>query len=100
MVDSIVNKWLLVRYLVIGTYVGCVTVAGFAWWYMFFEVSHVCCYSRPMHACGNHQPWLALCCQVPLHSALHVRFQMAIQLVKYGTGLSQVCTMYCVRSGI
>lgn len=39
MTDSIVNKWLLVRYLVIGTYVGVVTVAGFAWWYMFFEVS-------------------------------------------------------------
>lgn len=35
--DSIVNKWLLVRYLVIGAYVGCVTVAGFAWWYMYFE---------------------------------------------------------------
>ena len=39
MTDSIVNKWLLVRYLVIGVYVGVVTVAGFAWWYIFFEVS-------------------------------------------------------------
>lgn len=42
MTDSIVNKWLVVRYLVIGIYVGCVTVAGFAWWYMYFEVSHLC----------------------------------------------------------
>ncbi|CAL5220117.1 g2070 [Coccomyxa viridis] len=31
--DGIVNRWLFVRYLVIGLYVGCVTCAGFAWWY-------------------------------------------------------------------
>lgn len=36
MSDSIVNKWLFIRYLVIGVYVGCVTVAGFAWWYMYY----------------------------------------------------------------
>ena len=41
MTDSIVNKWLVVRYLVIGIYVGCVTVAGFAWWYMYFQVGLV-----------------------------------------------------------
>eukprot|EP00884_Botryococcus_braunii_P019514 jgi/Botrbrau1/6246/Bobra.0129s0001.2 len=34
--EGIVNTWLFIRYLVIGLYVGCVTVAGFAWWYMFF----------------------------------------------------------------
>ncbi len=39
MCDSIVNKWLFVRYMVIGVYVGCVTVAGFAWWYMYYAVS-------------------------------------------------------------
>ena len=39
MSDSIVNKWLFVRYMVIGVYVGCVTVGGFAWWYMYYAVS-------------------------------------------------------------
>lgn len=39
MSDSIVNKWLFVRYMVIGVYVGCVTVGGFAWWYMYYPVS-------------------------------------------------------------
>jgi P-type Ca2+ transporter type 2A len=38
--DGIVNRWLFVRYLVIGLYVGCATVAGFAWWYMYFPVGH------------------------------------------------------------
>ncbi|CAL8471661.1 g11203 [Coccomyxa elongata] len=31
--DGIVNRWLFVRYLVIGLYVGAVTCGGFAWWY-------------------------------------------------------------------
>lgn len=39
MSDSIVNRWLIVRYMVVGVYVGCVTVAGFAWWYMYYAVS-------------------------------------------------------------
>ncbi|CAI7790817.1 unnamed protein product, partial [Closterium sp. NIES-54] len=36
MEDAIVNGWLFFRYLVIGIYVGLVTVAAFVWWYMCF----------------------------------------------------------------
>ncbi|KAL3141521.1 Calcium-transporting ATPase 3, endoplasmic reticulum-type [Trebouxia sp. C0010 RCD-2024] len=36
MSDSIVSRWLIVRYMVVGVYVGCATVAGFAWWYMYY----------------------------------------------------------------
>ncbi len=50
MSDSIVNKWLFVRYVVIGVYVGCVTVAGFAWWYMYFAVS-ISTSCANLHAC-------------------------------------------------
>lgn len=35
--EAIVNGWLFFRYVVIGVYVGLVTVGGFAWWYLFFE---------------------------------------------------------------
>eukprot|EP01006_Ploeotia_vitrea_P046954 TRINITY_DN67074_c8_g1_i1.p1 TRINITY_DN67074_c8_g1~~TRINITY_DN67074_c8_g1_i1.p1 ORF type:complete len:1023 (-),score=153.41 TRINITY_DN67074_c8_g1_i1:1721-4720(-) len=35
--EPIVNGWLFARYLIIGVYVGVVTVGGFAWWFMFFE---------------------------------------------------------------
>ncbi|KAF3780311.1 Calcium-transporting ATPase 1 endoplasmic reticulum-type [Nymphaea thermarum] len=31
--DSLINLWVLVRYLVIGLYVGIATVGIFAWWY-------------------------------------------------------------------
>ena len=31
------TRWLLLRYIVIGTYVGLATVAGSAWWFMFYK---------------------------------------------------------------
>lgn len=36
--DGIVNGWLFFRYLVVGLYVGCSTVIGFAWWYLYYSV--------------------------------------------------------------
>ncbi|KAJ1566787.1 hypothetical protein HK405_008405, partial [Cladochytrium tenue] len=35
--EPIVTPWLFVRYLVVGTYVGCATVFAYAWWFMFYE---------------------------------------------------------------
>ena len=35
--EPLVGKWLFIRYLVIGTYVGVATVAAYAWWFMFYE---------------------------------------------------------------
>ncbi|TFK64086.1 Ca-transporting ATPase [Pluteus cervinus] len=34
--EPLISKWLFFRYLVIGTYVGCATVFGYAWWFMFY----------------------------------------------------------------
>ncbi|KAG8720021.1 hypothetical protein FRC08_001380 [Ceratobasidium sp. 394] len=35
--EPLVGKWLFVRYLIIGTYVGVATVFGYAWWFVFYE---------------------------------------------------------------
>ncbi|CAA7265392.1 unnamed protein product [Cyclocybe aegerita] len=35
--EPLVGKWLFFRYMVIGMYVGCATVFGYAWWFMFYE---------------------------------------------------------------
>ena len=35
--EPLVGKWLFFRYLVVGIYVGVATVAGYAWWFMFYE---------------------------------------------------------------
>jgi len=34
--EPLVGSWLLFRYIVIGSYVGAATVAGYAWWYIFY----------------------------------------------------------------
>lgn len=33
--EALVGKWLFFRYMVVGTYVGIATVAGYAWWFMY-----------------------------------------------------------------
>lgn len=33
--EALIGGWLFIRYLVIGTYVGIATVAGYAWWFMY-----------------------------------------------------------------
>ena len=36
--DGIVNRWLVVRYVVVGLYVGVATAAGFIWFFLYSEV--------------------------------------------------------------
>ncbi|TDZ23566.1 Calcium-transporting ATPase sarcoplasmic/endoplasmic reticulum type [Colletotrichum orbiculare MAFF 240422] len=33
--EPLIGGWLFLRYLIIGTYVGVATVAGYAWWFMY-----------------------------------------------------------------
>ncbi|KAL7749773.1 hypothetical protein RI367_004649 [Sorochytrium milnesiophthora] len=35
--EPIVGRWLFVRYMIIGTYVGVATVFGYAWWFMYYH---------------------------------------------------------------
>jgi magnesium-transporting ATPase (P-type) len=35
--EPLVGKWLFVRYLLVGTYVGCATVFGYAWWFLWYN---------------------------------------------------------------
>ncbi|KAN0141272.1 Ca-transporting ATPase [Lactarius tabidus] len=35
--EPLISKWLFFRYMVVGAYVGIATVAGYAWWFMFYE---------------------------------------------------------------
>ncbi|KAH7912139.1 hypothetical protein BJ138DRAFT_1005081 [Hygrophoropsis aurantiaca] len=35
--EPLVGKWLFFRYMVVGIYVGCATVFGYAWWFIFYE---------------------------------------------------------------
>lgn len=35
--EPFVGKWLFFRYMVIGIYVGCATVFGYAWWFVLYS---------------------------------------------------------------
>jgi len=35
--EALVGPWLFFRYMVIGTYVGIATVAGYAWWFIMYK---------------------------------------------------------------
>lgn len=35
--EPLISRWLFVRYVLIGTFVGVATVFGYAWWFMFYE---------------------------------------------------------------
>ncbi|TPX60051.1 hypothetical protein PhCBS80983_g02084 [Powellomyces hirtus] len=35
--EPIVTKWLFIRYMVVGTYVGAATIFGYAWWFMYYQ---------------------------------------------------------------
>ncbi|KAG9323231.1 hypothetical protein KVV02_007963 [Mortierella alpina] len=35
--EPLVGGWLFFRYMVVGIYVGCATVFGYAWWFMFYS---------------------------------------------------------------
>ncbi|KAJ7582819.1 Ca-transporting ATPase [Mycena floridula] len=35
--EPLVGKWLFFRYMVVGIYVGCATVFGYAWWFIFYS---------------------------------------------------------------
>ncbi|KAH9171449.1 calcium-transporting ATPase [Lactarius sanguifluus] len=37
LIPPLISKWLFFRYMVVGAYVGVATVAGYAWWFMFYE---------------------------------------------------------------
>ncbi|KEZ44624.1 Calcium-transporting ATPase sarcoplasmic/endoplasmic reticulum type [Scedosporium apiospermum] len=56
--EALIGGWLFFRYLVIGTYVGLATVAGYAWWFMYntdgpqISLSHL---SR-FHRCSTDFP--------------------------------------------
>lgn len=56
--EPLIGGWLFFRYLVIGTYVGIATVAGYAWWFMFYTGGPQITFSqlRHFHHCSAAFP--------------------------------------------
>ncbi|KAJ1923115.1 hypothetical protein IWQ60_006086 [Tieghemiomyces parasiticus] len=58
--EPIVGRWLFIRYMVIGIYVGCATVFGYAWWFMFYAGGPQISYHQltNFHQCATAFPEL------------------------------------------
>ncbi|KKA27395.1 hypothetical protein TD95_000482 [Thielaviopsis punctulata] len=56
--EALIGGWLFLRYLIIGTYVGVATVAGYAWWFMFYSEGPQISFShlRHFHRCSTEFP--------------------------------------------
>jgi len=56
--EPLVSRWLFIRYLLIGTYVGIATVAGYGWWFMFYEKGPHISYHQltNFHQCATRFP--------------------------------------------
>lgn len=56
--EPLIGGWLFFRYLVIGTYVGVATVAGYAWWFMYNPAGPQIGFSqlRHFHRCSAEFP--------------------------------------------
>ncbi|KAF3769066.1 calcium-transporting ATPase activity/catalytic [Cryphonectria parasitica EP155] len=56
--EALIGGWLFFRYLVIGTYVGLATVAGYAWWFMFYSNGPQISFweLRHFHRCSTEFP--------------------------------------------
>ena len=52
--EALINGWLFFRYIVIGSYVGCATIAGAVWWFTRSPGGpHITFYQlRHHHLCG------------------------------------------------
>lgn len=56
--EPLIGGWLFIRYLIIGTYVGIATVAGYAWWFMYYSGGPQIAFSqlRHFHRCSADFP--------------------------------------------
>ncbi|KAL8388369.1 hypothetical protein RB595_009289 [Gaeumannomyces hyphopodioides] len=56
--EPLIGGWLFFRYLVIGTYVGLATVAGYAWWFMYNPEGPQITFSQlsNFHRCSSQFP--------------------------------------------
>ncbi|RDW77081.1 calcium-transporting ATPase-2 [Coleophoma cylindrospora] len=56
--EALIGGWLFFRYMVVGTYVGLATVAGYAWWFMYNSEGPQISFSQlsNFHRCSTQFP--------------------------------------------
>jgi Ca2+ transporting ATPase len=79
--EPLISGWLFFRYMVIGTYVGAATVAGYAWWFMFnSEGPQISFYQlRHFHRCSTQFPEIG--CEMFSNSSAHAASTVSLSIL-------------------
>ncbi|KAH9952194.1 calcium-transporting ATPase [Amylocystis lapponica] len=79
--ERLVGGWLFTRYMIIGIYVGCSTVAGYAWWFMsyvggpqisFYQLTH-------FHQCSTLFPEVG--CEMFTNEMAHTATTISLSIL-------------------
>ena len=74
--EPLVGKWLFFRYMVVGIYVGCATVFGYAWWFVYYAGGPQITFYQLVRSLSNvllssadffADPFPRVCGAIPVH---------------------------------
>jgi len=79
--EPLVGKWLFFRYMVVGIYVGCATVFGYAWWFVYYSGGpHISFYQLThFHQCSSLFPEIG--CEMFTNVMAHRATTMSLSIL-------------------
>ncbi|KZT28530.1 calcium-transporting ATPase [Neolentinus lepideus HHB14362 ss-1] len=79
--EPLVGSWLFFRYMVVGFYVGCATVFGYAWWFLFYsEGPQISFYQLThFHQCTKSFPEIG--CEMFTNEMAHTATTMSLSIL-------------------
>ncbi|KAF9821687.1 hypothetical protein IEO21_00533 [Rhodonia placenta] len=79
--ERLVGSWLFTRYMVIGIYVGCATVGGYAWWFMYYVGGPQITFSQlsHFHQCSSLFPEIG--CEMFTNEMAHRATTMSLSIL-------------------
>ncbi|KAH9484051.1 Calcium-transporting ATPase sarcoplasmic/endoplasmic reticulum type [Psilocybe cubensis] len=79
--EPLVGKWLFFRYMVVGIYVGCATVFGYAWWFLFYTGGPQISFYQltHFHQCSTQFPQIG--CDMFTNEMSHTATTMSLSIL-------------------
>jgi len=93
--EGIVDRWLFIRYLVVGAYVGMATSLGFLWWFMVYEGGPKLSWSqlRSFQHCGEGQNPDCSVFDTRLPSTVSMSVLVVVEMFNALNALSENCSL-------
>ncbi|PFH52396.1 hypothetical protein AMATHDRAFT_173416 [Amanita thiersii Skay4041] len=79
--EPLVGKWLFIRYLVVGIYVGCATVFGYAWWFLYYSGGPQISFYQLTHFHQCHAKFPEIGCEMFTNVMSHRATTMSLSIL-------------------